>query len=464
MKTTQKIIMMCKRTSQALLIILILGFILRIILSPFGTLTLDQNTFIAWSMRLRDIGFSRFYMGNWSDYLPGYLYIINVLGHIGGINTLTQTLLYKLPAIISDVGTGYLIYRIVTKLKGERWGLISASLYLFNPAVIANSALWGQVDGFTAFFSILALYALDSNLYISSAALAYGTLIKPQMAIISLIILILMIQRKWKARKIFTYIFISAIIFILGFVPFSNGNNLINFIISRFNVSLNQYPFTSVNAFNFWAIVGTWKPDTGLNIIGGITVLVLIFIFGVKLLKQKGGEYILLAFTYAISFLFMTRMHERHLLPVFAPLTIAVSLNPIYIFPLVGFSFIYIANLYWAWNWVMNGFKIVFDDFVVKALSIINILMLAFFLIPEKISLIFEKSHFKNLFLRGPRKGVASHKFSETAYRFENSKISPQTIKLLFVGVVVFAAVTRFYQLPNPPTHYFDEVYHAFTA
>src|SRR5260221_6291979 len=213
------------KTTKNIIIILIIGFILRIILSSFGTLALDQNTFIAWSLRLVNVGFSKFYMGNWSDYLPGYLYILDVLGRIGGTNTLTQTILYKLPAIISDVGTGYLIYRIVRKLKGERWGLISASLYLFNPAVIGNSAVWGQVYGFTAFFSILALYALDSNLYISSAALAYGTLVKPQMAIISLIILILMIQRKWKAKKIILYIVISFLVFVAGFVPFSNGTN-----------------------------------------------------------------------------------------------------------------------------------------------------------------------------------------------------------------------------------------------
>src|SRR5260221_6645426 len=324
------------KTTRNITIILILGFILRIILSPFGTLTLDQNTFIAWSVRLLHVGFSKFYLGNWSDYLPGYLYILNLLAQIAKTNIISETLLYKLPAIISDVGTSYLIYRIVKKLKTEKWGLIATALYLFNPAVIANSALWGQVDSLTAFFSILALWALEFNLYLSAAALAYGTLVKPQMAIISLIILILMIQRRWKARRIFIYIFISAIIFVLGFVPFSNGNNLINFIFSRFNESLNQYSYTSVNAFNFWAIFGAWKQNAGLNIIGGIVVLILFFTFGLRFLKQKGGEYIFLAFTYAISFLFMTRMHERHLLPVFAPLTIAVSLNPIYIFPLVG--------------------------------------------------------------------------------------------------------------------------------
>jgi len=454
---------MKSKIGKSIFIILGLGFIFRIILSPFGTLSLDQNTFFAWSLRLTEVGFSKFYFGAWSDYLPGYLYVLYVLGQINKSNIVPLTLLYKLPAILSDIGTGYLIYRIVNKLKNQKWGLISASLYLFNPAVLTNSALWGQVDGLTAFFSILAFWAFDFNLYLSAGALAIGTLIKPQMAIISLIILFMMILRKWKLKRIFIYILTSFLIFVLGFVPFSNGTNLVNFIISRFSVSLNQYPYTSINAFNLWQIVGAWKPDAGFNIVGGIIVLGLIFIFGIRFLKQKGGQYTLMAFTYAASFLFMTRMHERHSLPIFAPLSIAVSLNPIFIFPLIGFSLVYLANLYWAWNWVTNNFKDAYGDFVVKLLSFVNVAMIGFFLVPEKVSSRFSPFDFS--LLRGLRQnGAASRSNLQKAKFSENANISSSKIKILFVGVVLFASITRFYQLASPPTHYFDEVYHAFTA
>ena len=429
---------------------------MRLILSPFGTLALDQNTFIAWSTRLSQVGFSKFYLGNWSDYLPGYLYILNLLAQIAKTNIIPNVVLYKLPAIISDIGTGYLIYRIVRKLKNEKWGLITASLYVFNPAVIANSALWGQVDSLTALFSLLTLWSLEFNPYVSAFSLAIGTLIKPQMAVISLIILVLMIQKKWKLTKIFSYIMGSFLIFIGGFIPFNNTNNLVSFIISRLNTSLNQYPYTSVNAFNFWAIGGTWKPDAGFNIIGGLVILVLFFTFGMRFLKQKGGEYILMAFTFAISYLFMTRMHERHLLPVFAPLTIAVAFNPVFIFSLVGFSFVYVLNLYWAWAWVTNHFDQVFSDLIVKTLSVINILMLAVFLLPEKFSNLFS-------FLERTKKDTRREVFSK-AILFEKINISSQTIKIMFIGVVFFAALTRLYDLPSPRNNYFDEVYHAFTA
>lgn len=374
------------------------------------------------------------------------------------INILPFAILYKLPAIISDLLTSYLIYKIVIRIKGEYWGKITASLYLFNPAVITNSTLWGQVDGLTSFFSLLTFYLFENHFYLSAIALAVGTLIKPQIGIISLIILCLMILKKYNIKKILSYIIVSASTFILGFVPFNNSSNLFNFIISRLTTSLNQYPYTSINAFNIWEILGSWRSDNGLNLIGGFIVLILFFIFGLKLLKQKGGEYILLAFTFTISFLFMTRMHERHLLPVFAPLTIAVAINPVFIFALVGYSFTYIANLYWAWSWITHNFQDVFGDFLIKILSFVNILLLSIFFLPQKSISFFKKTR-NWLTTNRVIKRDTSQKVE-----FKKSNISSQKIKFLFLGVVLFASITRFYNLGSPQTHYFDEVYHAFTA
>ncbi|HSX49013.1 MAG TPA: glycosyltransferase family 39 protein [Candidatus Saccharimonadales bacterium] len=439
----------------SILVVLTFAFLVRIILSPFGTLTLDQNTFIAWSTRLLEVGFSKFYFGGWSDYLPGYLYILDVLAHIAKTNLIPTIILYKLPAILSDVGTGYLIYRIVKNLKNEKWGVIAAALYVFNPAIITNSTLWGQVDGLVAFFSLLSLCLISENMYLSAFSLAFGTLIKPQMAVVSLIIFLIMIRDRWNVRKIVIYILTSGIVFFGLFIPFSNGTNIFNFIVGRLNISLNQYPYTSVNAFNFWQIVGGWKADNVFSIVGGIAFLVLFFGIGTRFLKQRGGEYILLSFAYAASFLFMTRMHERHMLPTFAPLTIAVALNPALIFTLIGFSFIYTLNIYWAWNWVTNNFADVFGDFLIKLLSLINVLLISVFIIPEKIM---EKkmSFFENIFKRTATSGEVK--------KFGEPSISSKKIKVLFIGVVIFASLTRFYNLWNPQVHYFDEVYHAFTA
>ena len=173
--------------------LLILGaLVLRIALSFIGTLHLDQGTFISWSNTLATEGFKNFYNG-WSDYLPGYLYILWFLGKLP--NIIPQELLYKLPAIFADIATGYLIYKILIKNKSEKLALIGSAIYLFNPAIFANSSLWGQVDSLTALLSVVTIYYFPFNIYISAVALAIGTLIKPQAAFIFPVIIYMFINK-----------------------------------------------------------------------------------------------------------------------------------------------------------------------------------------------------------------------------------------------------------------------------
>ena len=235
--------------------VLAFGLIVRLTLSFFGTLQLDHGTFVAWSINLARDGFGSFYNG-WSDYLPGYPYVLWLLGKINSLNLLPQVVLYKLPAIVSDCLTSYLIYKI---LKGKK-GLIGASLYLLNPAVFANSALWGQVDSFIGLFSVLSIYLLPSNFVLSAVSLSIGTLIKPQTAFLVPLIVLLMIKNKFNFKKMLVYGLVGLTVFILMFIPFKNEPNLFNFIVNRLSLSANQYPYTAVNAFNFWGLFGDPPP------------------------------------------------------------------------------------------------------------------------------------------------------------------------------------------------------------
>lgn len=99
-------------------------------LANFGTLQLDFGTFAAWGNSLATGGFKNFYTG-WSDYLPGYLYVLWLLGKINLILPSIQTITFKLPAILGDLLTGYLIYKIVLKYKNEKWASIASILYVF---------------------------------------------------------------------------------------------------------------------------------------------------------------------------------------------------------------------------------------------------------------------------------------------------------------------------------------------
>ena len=448
--------------SSNILYILFIALILRIVLSFFGTLQLDQGTFIAWSSSLAAGGFENFYK-SWCDYLPGYLYILWFLGKINLLGLIPQVVLYKLPAIIADILTGYLIYAILAKNKNKKLGIIGSLIYIFNPAVFANSALWGQVDSLTALASVAAIYFLNKNFWLSAIILSVGTLIKPQAAFVLPVIFIFMIKNKWSFAKVIQYAAVGMILFIAGFAPFANGD-LFPFTIERLSLSAGQYPYTSINSFNFWGIFGFWKPDNIYFQFGGYLFVLAITVFlSFKQLKNKQKPYELMAFVFIASFMFFTRMHERHLLPVFAPLAIAAAANPLFIVPYVGYSIVYLLNLAYSYQWITNDFMEIYPEPVVKFIGIfsLGLLIYTFILILKNSKIGWRKMQFflKRFFASFREREAGAGNFALPAFKLSKSKA-----KYALCAILIFAFITRVYNLGKPAEMYFDEVYHAFTA
>jgi len=428
--------------------VLFLAIILRLLLFDTATLQLDFNTFVAWSNRLIELPLNRFYEG-WSDYLPGYLYFLWIIGKLSEFVPLPQALLFKLPSMLADVFTGYLIYKIVLQIKSKKLALISTAFYVFNPAIIANSTLWGQADSLTALFSMLALYLLNINPVLSSMSLAFGVLIKPQVAFVAPIILFVMFRKKWKNVAVFWYVLISASVFLLAFIPFSPGGNLATFVAHRLTLSLQQYPYTSVNAFNAWGLFGFWRSETLIHRVVGLgAVLSFFFVALRKLKKRKFFIYILSAIIFLSTFLFFTRIHERHLLPMFAPLSVAAAANPILWLPFIGLSVTYVLNLYYSYNWIVYDFATVLSPAVISTLIIFNILFLL---------MMFRSSTVKSIIAK-----VKTFKFFNPLTL--NVGINKKHARMFLLAIIAFSFFARIISLGSPDKEYFDEVYHAFTA
>ena len=422
---------------------------------------LDQNTFIAWSINLVSKGFNNFY-NNWSDYFPGYLYVLWLLGKIRGF--LPDEFLYKIPAIISDLITGYLIYKISRKYVSEKNSLIVTSLYIFNPAIISNSTLWGQIDSIVALFSLLSLVFLEKNIVLSAAFLSIGTLVKPQVAFLAPLILFLIFKQKDKFKKISIYFIVGATIFLFGFIPFlSVDKNLFKFIFERIILSFNQYQYTSVNAFSFWGLFGFWKSDVGkipLNILGTLIFFVILIFNFIKTKVKKGEQYTLSSLVFLGSFLFLTRIHERHLLPVFGPLVLTTLFLPNTIFIYVLLSFTYLANMFYSYIWITKDFQEVFPKFFIYIFILINLYSL-YLLFKENVSRK-TKDYFsivKNYWFKIQKTKVKVRKDV-----FPKISLNKKYVRIILLGIILFSLATRLYALNFPDKEYFDEVYHAFTA
>lgn len=443
-----------KKNTQIFITIALSALLLRLALSPLGTLALDQGTFIAWSSSIFSDGFSKFYLG-WSDYLPGYLYVLWLLKYISvSIPFFDPTILYKLPAIVVDLATGILIYRVV----GGKKGLWVSAAYLFNPAIFANSSLWGQVDSFTALFSVLSLALFKTSIPLSAVSFALGFIVKPQAVFILPIIAVLLIKKRSVVHLV-SWSAVSLSVLLLAFLPFwSESGNFFQFVAGRLGMTLNQYPYTSINAFNFWGVYGMWQDDMQgiipLKFIGYIISIFVGLIWAVRQRKllfknDTGWIYWAASVLFLTSFIFFTRIHERHMLPVLAPLAIASAAFPVLWIPYAILSATYVANLWYAYVWISQDFKSVFSPEFIQVIGIINVFSLFILVFADRLNI--------------PEKVWKIGKLTNT-FSFPKTSLTKRNIRAIFAIVFLFAFGIRLLQLQEPANEYFDEVYHAFTA
>jgi dolichyl-phosphate-mannose-protein mannosyltransferase len=135
--------------------LLALGLALRVAWAGWFGHSGDLATFMSWARRLATVGPADFWSGSyWCDYLPGYLLVLWPLGWLARvIPSEAHILLFKIPSILADLATAYLIWR-ATRAKLNRGHLWLPTIYLFNPAILFNATLWGQVDSFHALFLV----------------------------------------------------------------------------------------------------------------------------------------------------------------------------------------------------------------------------------------------------------------------------------------------------------------------
>lgn len=328
-----------KKTSNkttTIIWLLCIGAFLRCIFAMFHTgFISDTACFAAWASRVYEGGFSAFYSPDvFTDYPPGYMYILYIIGALSSFLKLEylsplHLLLLRLPAILCDLAACYVIYRMASKRFSELHSLIIAALYLFNPAVIMNSSIWGQVDSVFMLAILLMVLLLMENKNIPAYyVFAVGVLLKPQTLIFTPLLLFGIYENVFakdfsmsKFWKNLLWGLLAIALMLLLCVPFG-----LDKVWNQYTDTLGSYPYISVNAYNFWALLGkNWaSQDTaflfftykelGTFVIVALT-LISTFIF-LKRMKSADRYFVAGSFIALTMFMFSVRMHERYLYPV----------------------------------------------------------------------------------------------------------------------------------------------------
>ena len=403
--------------------ILLLALLVRIIFI-FGPYHPDLGNHLDWGNRFWQYGPKSFYSESiwsvsWPNQPPGTMYLWALASLVNKLifnfawylnlkipvfpSTLIPFLqnhlhpaLVKIPSVLAEVGIGWIIYSLIKLFSNqEKKALFGASLFLFNPVTIYNSAIWGQTDGLINFFSLLALFLFFKRKYFwAILSFMLSIYIKLSLIIFLPLFLLLFLREKIRLIKVVAYFLIAIFCLVIISLPFVQGNAfnwLKNLYITR--VFGGQGNMLTANAFNLWAIIfgiDFSRPDLGTFF--GVTYKYWgIFLFGISYLltlyglfkKKFENQTFLLSFVLIAlsSFMFLTNMHERYLYPAFPYLSILVGEGIISFGWYFVISFIHLLNLYNLWFYPRINFLINFLEFdgIVKIFSL-TLLFLLFFL------------------------------------------------------------------------------------
>ena len=378
-------------TTAGLALLLALGLGLRLVIAPEAGFRGDLNLFQQWAHALADVGPRRFYGSQqFADYPPGYLYVLWLLGKLSAT---PSYVLLKLPAILADLGlawvAGIFAARLAPASLKERVpvrALVVAAV-LFNPALIAESAVWGQVDSVPALFVLVSLLLLFTGPasrqteILGLLSFAGAVAMKPQVGFV-LPVMLYALYRRYLHRRARSEWSDGLVALALAGLPalavwavsgLAFGLDPVE-LVRFYGRSASVYPVTSANAFNLWGAVGFWRPDSagrGAVTLAGISAQhlgMLLFLAGTAFVIWRTHRAIergapqALALTIAsatvslLAYAVLTRMHERYMftsLAILAPLVIVPRLRLAY----AALSALFVLNLWYPYTYFNADWK-----------------------------------------------------------------------------------------------------------
>lgn len=255
---------------------LLLSLLLRLVICWFVEgYMVDVNCFLSWGRTMADTGPAGFYEAtSFCDYPPLYTYILalnSILSKIlGGSQGLTR-IIFRLFPTLCDLAGCWMLYRILCRRKdlNQRSCDLFLILSVFNPAMILNSAAWGQMDSVLCLLlACVALCAVWGKWKIALPLYVAAVLVKPQALMLGplglVYIVIIWIKSPAARKQILTGTGISLLTLAAGVIPFSLHQEW-DWLIKLYARTLGSYPYATVNTANLYYILGgNWKP-VGIN-------------------------------------------------------------------------------------------------------------------------------------------------------------------------------------------------------
>ncbi|HTD33331.1 MAG TPA: glycosyltransferase family 39 protein, partial [Candidatus Elarobacter sp.] len=281
-------------------VILGIGLVLRLLFIMSTGFDNDVKAFESWTLTLRDNAPWLFYTkAGFADYPPGYFVVLWVVARVYALvpgaaadpmhSYAILRVLIKLPAIAMDLVNAYVVYRIARRYASEKVSVIAAAVLALNPAAIYVSSYWGQVDSVSWGLVLLAVFLVlragdepaktTRRLVTAWLVLTFSVLIKPQGATLALLFIAYPFAASdpaLRARRLVGTLYGAAASLVLAAAVgllFHPAADLFVWLFDRYAFGSAVYKYTSVNAFNLYALrMPFWRDDNQVISLFGLQV------------------------------------------------------------------------------------------------------------------------------------------------------------------------------------------------
>ncbi|MEK7516216.1 MAG: hypothetical protein AAB562_01320 [Patescibacteria group bacterium] len=377
------------RAAIAIAALALTAFVLRFgiaVLFPQWTYASDMIVYQNWIEILRHVPVTDYYRTVSTQFIapypPLFLYVLKALGpFVGAVSR--PDLVVKFPAMLADIGVGATIFFYGRHRWGSKKGFIAAAAFLFNPAVILVSAVWGQTDALYALPLLLAFLAASAGRPVAAAGLGVASaLLKVQGAVfLPLLFTVIAIRDRKRLGRAALAAGAAAFIVLL---PFLVSGRITDVLAVYTSHSVAKYPWVSVYAWNFWwplAITSPtlYLPDTG-TVFGVSFLSIGVLLFGAAYLAILAAVFFrrvsplpaaaFLAFSF---FMLPTEIHERYLFPTLVFLPMLFGMGRVFAVSFAALSATFAANLYFVLPFVSEPARLLARPETVPAWLLTNV-------------------------------------------------------------------------------------------
>ncbi len=355
----------------------------------------DQVFFLHWASLAEREGISALYEPRangkpWCNYPPLYPYVLRGLAgiyrlgageslHVQAVGDViadrdtpiaaAATALFKMPGVIADGVTCALLALWLSRRVTLHSAILVASAYALMPAVIFDSAVWGQVDSIPTLFSLIALECTTRRRWASVGVFAaLAMLAKPQ-AVIFAPLLVFAAIYAGPPRVAFALLRIivgAAATSLVILTPLWSARAG---IAAAYTDAAGHYPYVHLNGFSTWFLAnplsiprlddlaGHYRRDDqggapprylGLAVMGLLTFGVLIRVANSR---ANGLSIRLASRVLPLAFVVVcTQMHERYLIPALACWAWAYQASMRWWLGWVVMGGVAFLNLLWVWE------------------------------------------------------------------------------------------------------------------